>query len=149
MPTHTADVDLDALLLDGRIVRIRTVQAADAQALWAMHDGVSADTLYLRFFSLSRAVVPEEIEALTRLADDDHGSLLAEIGGHVVAVATFERLHSDRTRAEIAFLVDDTHRGRGIGTLLQRSPSASAHLSLKRWRPIPRCCTYSRPLAFR
>jgi acyl-CoA synthetase (NDP forming)/GNAT superfamily N-acetyltransferase len=118
MPTRAADIDLDALLLDGRIARIRTVQASDAGALQAMHDGVSSDALYLRFFSLSRSVVPEEIHALTRPAGDDHLSLLAEIGGRVVGVATFERLDNDRTKAEIAFLVDDTHRGRGIGMLL-------------------------------
>src|SRR5450432_2611725 len=118
MPTRAADVDLDALLLDGRIARIRTVQATDADVLRAMHDGVSADALYLRFFSLSRAVVPEEIQALTRPADNDHQSLLAEIGGQVVAVATFERLDDDPTKAEIAFLVDDFHRGRGVGMLL-------------------------------
>ena len=118
MPTHAAVVDLDALLLDGRIARIRTVQVSDAEALRAMHDGVSADALYLRFFSVSRAVVPEEIQALTRPADDNHASLLAEIGGRVVAVATFERLDDDLTKAEIAFLVDDSNRGRGVGMLL-------------------------------
>jgi acyl-CoA synthetase (NDP forming)/GNAT superfamily N-acetyltransferase len=118
MPTRAADVDLDALLLDGRIARIRTVQATDADVLRAMYDGVSADALYLRFFSLSRAVVPEEIQALTRPADNDHQSLLAEVGGQVVAVATFERLDDDPTKAEIAFLVDDFHRGRGVGMLL-------------------------------
>src|SRR5450432_1339586 len=126
MPTRAADIDLDALLLDGRIVRIRTVRASDAGALQAMHDGVSSDALYLRFFSLSRAVVPEEIHALTRPAGDDHLSLLAEIGGHVVGVATFERLDSDHTKAEIAFLVDDTHRGRGVGMLLLEHLAAAA-----------------------
>jgi RimJ/RimL family protein N-acetyltransferase len=112
------DVDLNAPLLDGGIARIRTVQPSDAEALHAMYEGVSADALWLRFFSVSTAVVERDIAALTRAPDDDHASLLAEIGSHVVGVATFERLGDEPTNAEVAFLVDDAHRGKGIGTLL-------------------------------
>jgi L-amino acid N-acyltransferase YncA len=123
MPTRTADVDLDALLLDGHRVRIRTVQQEDAAALRAMHDRIGADALYLRFFSLSRAIVSEEVQALTRPRNDDHCALVAEIDGQIVGVASFERAAGDPsldTTAEIAFLVDDTHRGRGVGSLLLR-----------------------------
>jgi L-amino acid N-acyltransferase YncA len=123
MPTRAGDVDLDALLIDGHRVRIRTVEATDAAALRAMHDGISTDALYLRFFSLSRAIVAEEVQALTRPRSDDHCALVAEIDGQIVGVASFERVGDDtglNPTAEIAFLVDDTHRGRGVGSLLLR-----------------------------
>lgn len=118
MTLQSFDVAVDALLMDGTTVRIRTVQASDAEALRAMYTHVSADALWLRFFSVSTTVVAHDIEALTRRPDDDHASLLAETRSGVVGVATFERLGDEPTHAEVAFLVDDTHRGRGVGTLL-------------------------------
>jgi N-acetylglutamate synthase-like GNAT family acetyltransferase len=112
------DCDVDVLLRDGEIARIRSVRESDAGALRTMYDGVSEDTLYLRFFIVSKLVVTREIAALTRHTDDQHGSLVAEIGGRIVGVATFERQQADPTLAEIAFLVSDDYRGRGLGTLL-------------------------------
>jgi acyl-CoA synthetase (NDP forming)/GNAT superfamily N-acetyltransferase len=112
------DVDVDALLTDAGIVRIRTVRPSDAEALRVMYEGVSADALRLRFFSVSPTVIAKDIEALTRPPDDAHASLLVQIGSEVVGVATFERLDDEPTHAEVAFLVDDAHRGRGAGMLL-------------------------------
>ncbi len=109
--------DVDALLSDAGIVRIRSVRPDDAGALAALYGRVSADTLYLRFFSVSRAVATDDVERLTRPSDSTHYSLVAEIAGEIVAVATYDRL-DDPTKAEVAFLVDDAHQGRGVGMLL-------------------------------
>ncbi len=112
------DCDVDVLLRDGAPAHIRSVRESDATALRTLYDGVSEDTLYLRFFIVSKLVVTREVAALTRHMDDQHGSLVAEIGGRIVGVATFERQQADPKLAEIAFLVSDDCRGRGIGTLL-------------------------------
>jgi GNAT superfamily N-acetyltransferase len=109
---------VDALLRDGAIARIRNLRESDADALRKMYGGISEDALYLRFFIVSKLVITREIAALTRQADDQHASLVAEIGDRIVGVATFERQPADPTRAEIAFLVSDECRGRGVGTLL-------------------------------
>jgi hypothetical protein len=66
------DVDVDAVLVDAGTVRIRTVRPSDAGALRVTYEGVSADALWLRFFSVSTAVVAQDIEALTRTPGDDH-----------------------------------------------------------------------------
>jgi GNAT superfamily N-acetyltransferase len=120
------DVDMDAPLMDYGIIRIRTVRPSDAEALRVMYEGVSADALWLRFFSVSTAVIPQDIEAMTRPPADDHASLLAEIGSAVVGVATIERFAEEPTHAEVALLVDDAHRGRGVGTLLLKQLAALA-----------------------
>ena len=112
------DYDVDVLLRDGGTAHIRSVRESDALALRTMYDGVSEDTLYLRFFIVSKLVIAREVAALTRHTDDQHGSLVAEIAGRIVGVATFERQQADPTLAEIAFLVSDDYRGRGVGTLL-------------------------------
>ncbi|MGH8889245.1 MAG: GNAT family N-acetyltransferase [Acidothermaceae bacterium] len=117
MTALAGGVDADALLSDAGIVRIRSARPADAAALREMYAKLSADTLYLRFFTVSPGVVGEDVERLTRAADNEHHSLVAEIRGEIVGVATYERL-DEPSRAEVAFLVDDAHQGRGVGMLL-------------------------------
>jgi hypothetical protein len=75
------DVDADALLTDAGIVRIRSARRADAQQLREMYDRVSPDTLYLRFFTMSRTLLERDIDRLTRPPDAEHVSLVAEVRG--------------------------------------------------------------------
>ena len=112
------DVDVDALLVDAGIARIRTVRPSDAAVLHRMYDRASADALLMRFFSVSEVNSRRDVERMTRPPDDDHGSLLAQLGDEVVGVASFERLDDNPTAAEFAVLVDDAQHGRGIGMLL-------------------------------
>jgi acyl-CoA synthetase (NDP forming)/GNAT superfamily N-acetyltransferase len=106
-----------ALLSDGATVEIRPAGPEDAEAVRAMHAAMSSDNLYLRFFSMSRRSGEREAQRVCRLADPDHGALLAWLGGRLVGVASYEPGVSPGV-AEIAFAVpDDMHR-RGIATLL-------------------------------
>lgn len=110
-------VDYEALTSDGGVVRIRTTGPQDASSLQELHERISDDNLYLRFFSTNRAVAAEYVERLVaRHQSDDHVALVAEDDGEIVAVASYERTAADE--AEVAFLVDDSQHGRGIGTLL-------------------------------
>jgi acyl-CoA synthetase (NDP forming)/GNAT superfamily N-acetyltransferase len=92
-----------------------------------LHERLSSRTLYLRYFS---AGLPPEryLTRLLRPADRDHLTLVSVDQGEVVAVAGYERL-ADPGVAEVAFLVDDAHQGRGIGTLLVEHLAASAEAS--------------------
>jgi acyl-CoA synthetase (NDP forming)/GNAT superfamily N-acetyltransferase len=138
--TPAIGIDVDALLVDAGIARIRTATPDDAAALAAMFARVSPDTVYLRYFSVSDAALRDDLAATTRPADDAHDSLVAEVGGEIVGVATFERL-DDPALAEVAFLVDDAHQGRGVGMLLLE------HLaSLARARGIERFVAETLPI---
>jgi acyl-CoA synthetase (NDP forming)/GNAT superfamily N-acetyltransferase len=128
MTAQIPDIDVDALLVDAGIARIRTVRPADAAALGCMYDRASVDSLNMRFFSVSDINTRRDVERMTRPASDDHGSLLAQVGDEVVGVASFERLDDDPTVAEFAVLVDDAEHGRGIGMLLLEHLSALATL---------------------
>jgi acyl-CoA synthetase (NDP forming)/GNAT superfamily N-acetyltransferase len=106
-----------ALLTDGSTVCIRPAAPGDADAVRAMHAEMSADNMYLRFFSMSPTCAEHEAQRVCRPAGPDHMALLAWSGDTVVGVATYEvtgRPHE----AEVAFAVADQMHGHGIATLL-------------------------------
>jgi acyl-CoA synthetase (NDP forming)/RimJ/RimL family protein N-acetyltransferase len=106
-----------ALLTDGSTVEIRPAAPQDAEAVQAMHEAMSAENLYLRFFTLSRRSAQQEAKRVCRPADSGHGVLLAWLAGRLIGVASYEPVSTAGT-AEVAFAVpDDMHR-RGVATLL-------------------------------
>ena len=108
-----------ALLSDGRTVQIRPATPEDFAAVKAMHEAMSPDNAYLRFFSLSRTAAEREARRVTREPGLDHAALLAVYGGQVVGVASYEaERDSGGKTAEVAFAVADTMHQRGIATLL-------------------------------
>ncbi len=104
------------LLADGSIGVIRRVTPDDRDAVLALHEGVSQDTLRLRFFTASPVAGSQYVAHLFDPANTDSVALLAVVRGRVAGLATAELLADDR--AEVAFLVSDDDRGRGLGSLL-------------------------------
>jgi len=124
---QSAHAGTDALAADGGIVRLRPVTPTDASALAALHDRGSPDSLRLRFFGVpGQSVLAEEVERLVRPAADDHDVVVAEEGGVLIGVASYERRPPDDARAEFAVFVDEAHHGRGVGTLLLEHLAAGA-----------------------
>src|SRR5664280_450890 len=109
--------DCDALLADGSVVTIRPAAAADRDALRALHEGLSPESLYLRFFSVSRQAALEYVDRLLLPQTSDHATLVGVAGDRMLAVGNFERLDGS-PEAEIALVVADPEHGRGAGTLL-------------------------------
>jgi acyl-CoA synthetase (NDP forming)/GNAT superfamily N-acetyltransferase len=107
-----------ALLADGRTVEIRPAVAADFEAVKAMHEAMSPNNAYLRFFSLSRLAAEQEARRVTRPPGPDHAALLAIFDGQVSGVASFEIGAAGNRTAEVAFAVADTMHHRGIATLM-------------------------------
>ncbi len=113
----------DVLAADGSVVRIRPVREDDEAALEAMNRRVSDESIYLRFFGVSRNMADEYTHHLA--ADQDgHVALVAEYGDDVVGIASYEILRAGE--AEMAFLLQDSVHGRGLGTLLLEQLAATA-----------------------
>ena len=112
-----------ALLADGTMVEIRPAGPDDFDAVEAMHEAMSPNNAYMRFFNLSRQAAAAEARRTCRKPCPDHGALLALCGAEVVGVASFcvpdsqPQASGERT-AEIAFAVADHMHHRGIATLL-------------------------------
>jgi acyl-CoA synthetase (NDP forming)/GNAT superfamily N-acetyltransferase len=107
-----------ALLADGRTVEIRHATHEDYAAVKAMHEAMSPNNAYLRFFSLSRLAAEQEARRVTRTPGPNHAALLALYDGQVVGLASYEVARDGSRTAEVAFAVADTMHHRGIATLL-------------------------------
>jgi acyl-CoA synthetase (NDP forming)/GNAT superfamily N-acetyltransferase len=115
----TAGAGVYALLSDGRTIQIRSATLADFDAVRAMHEAMSPNNAYLRFFSISRIAAEQEARRVTRAPDPDHAALLAVYGGQVVGLASYEVIRDTAGKtAEVAFAVADSMHKLGIATLL-------------------------------
>src|SRR5690349_22050793 len=96
-----------ALLADGTTVEIRRARPDDFDAVQAMHEAMSPDNIYLRFFSYSRRSA--ETEARRICTDPAPGSeaLLALRDGELLGVASYAELVGRPGLAEVAFAVAD------------------------------------------
>jgi acyl-CoA synthetase (NDP forming)/RimJ/RimL family protein N-acetyltransferase len=106
-----------ALLSDGSTVEIRPARPEDADDIRRMHEQMSPDNAYFRFFSFSPRAPEREALRLARPEAPDHAALLARLEGKLVGVASYEPTERPGV-AEIAFAVSDEMHGRGVATLL-------------------------------
>lgn len=131
---HHADV----VLRDGSTAHIRQIGPGDEASLAALLDGLSIESLALRFFS---GAVDTGKAAHHMVNDRGAFGLIATTGPeHLVAGhASFIPIGDDR--AEVALVVADAAQGHGIGTLLlgQLAQAASErHVTVFEGRVLPR-----------
>jgi acyl-CoA synthetase (NDP forming)/GNAT superfamily N-acetyltransferase len=107
-----------ALLLDGSTVEIRPAGPGDFDAVNAMHEAMSPDNAYFRFFSLSPAAAEAEARRVCREPGQGRMALLALAGGEVVGCASYETVPGPDHSVEVAFAVADHMHHKGIATLL-------------------------------
>ena len=105
-----------ALLADGSAVLIKPAEPTDLAAVRAMHEAMSPDNAYLRFFSISPMAADQEARRVCQEPAPGHAALLALCGDEVVGCASYEPVRYGK--AEIAFAVADHMHHKGIATLL-------------------------------
>ena len=116
-PGYPARWEADVVLADGGTIHVRPVRPDDRTAIAELHDRLSDETVYLRFFSPIPHLPNALLERFTVVDYVDRLALVAELGDQIVAVARYDRLPG-REEAEVAFVVEDAHQGRGVGMLL-------------------------------
>ena len=114
---YPSQFEADVVLADGGTVLIRPIRPADGPALARFHSRLSPESIYLRYFSPHPRLSEAEIAFLTGVDYRWRMALVAVLGNELVAVARYEGKEGT-TDAEVAFLVEDAHHGRGIGTVL-------------------------------
>ncbi|ASW54153.1 bifunctional GNAT family N-acetyltransferase/acetate--CoA ligase family protein [Plantactinospora sp. KBS50] len=117
--TPTApDRSADVLLTDGSTVHLRQIGPADAPAIVAMHGRFSERTRYLRYFSPYPGIPERDLARFVTVDHHDREAFVVTSGDRILAVGRYERLGPDAPDAEVAFVVEDAHQGRGIGSVL-------------------------------
>ena len=108
--------EADVLLRDGRTAHVRPVRPEDEPLMVAFYALVSDTSKYYRFFAPMPELSEHDLHRFTHVDHVDRVALVVLLGGEMIAVGRYER--TEPSEAEVAFLVQDKHQGRGIGQLL-------------------------------
>jgi len=115
--------EADVVLRDGSTVHVRPVKAEDAAAVHAFYEGLSPESIALRFFS-SFPNLDMAVRWATEVDYQQRYGLVATSGDDgtegsgIVAHAGWERQPDRPDRAEVAFAIADAMQGNGLGTIL-------------------------------
>ena len=111
--------EADVVLADGGTAHLRPIRPGDAEPLRAFHSRLSPESIYYRFFSPRPRLTDREIEHFTTVDYRDRVALICTVGDDMIAVVRYDKYDkTDASQAEVAFLVEDAHQGRGLGTVL-------------------------------
>jgi acyl-CoA synthetase (NDP forming)/RimJ/RimL family protein N-acetyltransferase len=114
---YPGEWDADVVLADGGTVRVRPIRPDDAQRIVEFHALQSPESIYFRYFSPHPRLTEEEVAHLTNVDYVDRMAFVVLRDDALIGVARYDRWPL-RSEAEVAFFVDDRHRGRGIASLL-------------------------------
>jgi acyl-CoA synthetase (NDP forming)/RimJ/RimL family protein N-acetyltransferase len=115
-PGYPREWEADVLLADGGVAHLRPIRPADADRLVAFYDRVSPESKYLRFFAPYPRLTDRDVLRFTRVDYVDRVAFIVTLGADMIAVGRYDRIEDDH--AEVAFLIEDAHQGRGIAQLL-------------------------------
>ena len=115
-PGYPREWEADVLLTDGGAAHLRPIRPDDADKLVAFYDRVSPESKYLRFFAPYPRLSERDVRRFTQVDYVDRVALIVTLGEEMIAVGRYDRI--DDSQAEVAFLIEDAHQGRGIGQLL-------------------------------
>ncbi|MBT2511253.1 GNAT family N-acetyltransferase [Streptomyces sp. ISL-98] len=123
---YPAHWEADVVLRDGGTARIRPITAADAQRLVSFYEQVSDESKYYRFFAPYPRLSDKDVHRFTHHDYVDRVGLAVTVGGEFIATVRYDRINAqgrpasgpDADQAEVAFLVQDAHQGRGVASAL-------------------------------
>ena len=115
-PGYPREWEADVLLTDGGVAHLRPIRPGDAARLVAFYGRISPESKYMRFFAPYPRLSERDVKRFTEVDYVDRVAFIVTLGEEMIAVARYDRAEDDR--AEVAFLIEDAHQGRGIAQLL-------------------------------
>ncbi|MFI2641167.1 GNAT family N-acetyltransferase [Streptomyces sp. NPDC018610] len=130
---YPAHWEADVVLRDGGTARVRPITAEDADRLVSFYEQVSDESKYYRFFAPYPRLSAKDVHRFTHHDFVDRVGLAATIGGEFIATVRYDRIGATgrpadgpSDEAEVAFLVQDAHQGRGVASALLEHIAAVA-----------------------
>ncbi|MGW0873880.1 bifunctional acetate--CoA ligase family protein/GNAT family N-acetyltransferase [Streptomyces sp. NPDC002740] len=130
---YPAHWEADVVLRDGGTARIRPITIDDAERLVSFYEQVSDESKYYRFFAPYPRLSDKDVHRFTHHDFVDRVGLAATVGGEFIATVRYDRIGADgmaasapADEAEVAFLVQDAHQGRGVASALLEHIAAVA-----------------------
>jgi acyl-CoA synthetase (NDP forming)/RimJ/RimL family protein N-acetyltransferase len=124
--------EADVLLLDGGTAHIRPIRPEDADLLVDFYARVSDESKYYRFFSPMPNLAARDVARFTQVDHVSRVAFVMVLANEMIAVGRFDVTAPGE--AEVAFLVQDQHQGRGIAQiLLEHLAQAGRELGVARF----------------
>ncbi|GGY25525.1 bifunctional acetate--CoA ligase family protein/GNAT family N-acetyltransferase [Streptomyces djakartensis] len=130
---YPAHWEADVVLRDGGTARVRPITVDDAERLVSFYEQVSDESKYYRFFAPYPRLSAKDVHRFTHHDFVDRVGLAATVGGEFIATVRYDRIGPDgipasapADEAEVAFLVQDAHQGRGVASALLEHIAAVA-----------------------
>ncbi|MFF4852039.1 GNAT family N-acetyltransferase [Streptomyces sp. NPDC001194] len=124
-PSYPAHWEADVVLRDGGTARIRPITTEDAGRLVSFYEQVSDESKYYRFFAPYPRLSARDVHRFTHHDYVDRVGLAATVGEEFIGTVRYDRIGPDgrpasapADEAEVAFLVQDAHQGRGVASAL-------------------------------
>ncbi|SDO49479.1 bifunctional GNAT family N-acetyltransferase/acetate--CoA ligase family protein [Geodermatophilus sp. DSM 45219] len=124
-PQPPAHWEADIIAADGGTVHLRPIQPEDADGLVGLMDRSSDQTRYYRFFGPMKRLSDKDLHRFTHVDHDSRVAFVLVLGDQVIGVGRYDR-YPGTDDAEVAFLVEDAHQGRGLGSVLLEHLAAAA-----------------------
>jgi acyl-CoA synthetase (NDP forming)/RimJ/RimL family protein N-acetyltransferase len=115
-PGYPREWEADVLLADGGVAHLRPIRPSDADRLVAFYERVSPESKYLRFFAPYPRLSNRDVKRFTEVDYVNRVAFILTLGENMIAVGRYDRIEDDH--AEVSFLIEDAHQGRGIAQLL-------------------------------
>ncbi|MGW0776346.1 GNAT family N-acetyltransferase [Streptomyces sp. NPDC002835] len=130
---YPAHWEADVVLRDGGTARIRPITTEDADRLVSFYEQVSDESKYYRFFAPYPRLSAKDVHRFTHHDYVDRVGLAVTVGGEFIATVRYDRINAQgrpasapADEAEVAFLVQDAHQGRGVASALLEHIAAVA-----------------------
>jgi acyl-CoA synthetase (NDP forming)/GNAT superfamily N-acetyltransferase len=117
--------EADIVAADGGTVHLRPIRPDDADGLVGLMERSSEQTRYFRFFGPMKRLSERDLHRFTHVDHVDRVAFVLLLGDQLIAVGRYDRLPGTQD-AEVAFLVEDAHQGRGLGSVLLEHLAAAA-----------------------
>jgi acyl-CoA synthetase (NDP forming)/GNAT superfamily N-acetyltransferase len=124
-PTPPPGWEADVVAADGGTVHLRPITPEDADGIQGLMERSSDQTRYYRFFGPMKRLSDKDLHRFTHVDHDSRVAFVVLLGDELIGVGRYDR-YPGTDDAEVAFLVEDAHQRRGLGSVLLEHLAAAA-----------------------